>query len=291
MKTRTFFSFEGKSDLQDRVSAWKREGLKVAFVPTMGALHAGHLSLVDTAHRHADRVVASIFVNPTQFAPGEDLETYPRTIDADPKSLQSRNCDAVYLPGADEIYPFGLPATQVEVPRLGDPMEGAIRPHFFGGVASVVLRLLNHVQPDIAVFGEKDFQQLQIVRRMVTDLGLNIEIIGSPTGRAADGLALSSRNAYLTPENRERAGILSAALHRAACRVSVGSPVADALAEARLLLEKTGFGPVDYVEMADAESLESLTIYEPGKTCRVFGAAWLGKTRLIDNIAVPHTLP
>ncbi len=253
----------------------------------MGALHDGHLSLVRLAKKNATKVVASIFVNPTQFAPGEDFDTYPRNESADRAKLDSAGCDLVYLPGVEEMYPEGT-KTNVRVEEMSDLLDGVYRPHFFYGVATVVARLFLHVQPDIAVFGEKDYQQLQIIRRMVRDLGFPIRILGGETARDADGLAQSSRNLYLSPEERRIAGTLQAALHRAAVRLSLGVTPSEALEEARTLIMTAGFTQMNYVSLVDAATLEDLPD-EPlvqGTVARLLGAAWLGKTRLIDNISV-----
>ncbi len=287
VKLGSFFVLKAKPELRDMVDGWRSQGLSVGFVPTMGALHAGHMKLVENAKRQCDRVVVSIFVNPTQFAPGEDLDTYPRTLDADLDKLHATGCHVAYLPQAEDIYPFGLPATRVEVPDLGRLLDGGPRPHFFGGVTTVVSRLFNHVRPDLAFFGEKDFQQLVIIRRMTADLGFDIEIVGVATARDPDGLALSSRNAYLTDSARNRASQLSAVLNRAARRISLGTSVGEALAEAKLTLASMEFSPVDYIDLCDAETLESLAAPEAGRPSRIFGAAWIDGTRLIDNVAVP----
>ncbi len=196
-----------RSELLQQVTAWKQAGERVGFVPTMGALHGGHLSLIEKAKEKATRIVASIFVNPTQFAPGEDFDTYPRDEEADLAKLASVGCDLAYLPTVGEMYPEGS-VTNVRVEEMSDLLDGIYRPHFFYGVTTVVARLFLHVQPDVAVFGEKDYQQLQIIRRMVRDLGFPIEIIGASTARDADGLAQSSRNLYLKPEERRNAGAM-----------------------------------------------------------------------------------
>ncbi len=273
------------SALREIVGGWKRDGLSVGFVPTMGALHDGHISLVRQALDASDRVVASIFVNPAQFAPGEDLDRYPRTEDADCAKLAAAGCHLAYCPGVSEMYPEGS-LTNVRVEQMSDLLDGGPRPHFFYGVATVVARLFIHVAPDIAVFGEKDFQQLQIIRRMVRDLGFDIRIIGAQTVRDADGLAQSSRNAYLSAEERRKAGGLFAALHRARCRIEAGAGVGEALGEARGHLAACGFGRTDYVSAADPDTLASLPDgpAEPGAPGRLLGAAWLGQTRLIDNL-------
>ena len=253
----------------------------------MGALHGGHLSLVEKAGRHATKTIASIFVNPTQFAPGEDFDTYPRDESADRAKLDSAGCDLVYLPAVEEMYPEGT-RTNVRVEQMSDLLDGIYRPHFFYGVATVVARLFLHVQPDVAVFGEKDYQQLQIIRRMVKDLGFPIEVLGGETTRDADGLAQSSRNLYLSPEERRAAGAMQAALHRAAMRLSIGAMPSDVLQEARDLIMASGFREMNYVSLVDPASLEDLpdAPLSHGTVARLLGAAWLGKTRLIDNISV-----
>ncbi|KCZ63828.1 hypothetical protein L53_04860 [Hyphomonas sp. L-53-1-40] len=253
----------------------------------MGALHGGHLSLVQMARTKVTKVVASIFVNPTQFAPGEDFDTYPRDESADRTKLDSAGCDLVYLPTVEEMYPEGT-RTNVRVEQMSDLLDGIYRPHFFYGVATVVARLFLHVQPDVAVFGEKDYQQLQIIRRMVKDLGFPIEILGGETTREADGLAQSSRNLYLSPEQRRSAGAMQAALHRASVRLSLGAKPSDVLEEARRLIMASGFTEMNYVSLVDPASLEDLpdAPLSSGTVARLLGAAWLGKTRLIDNISV-----
>lgn len=276
-----------RAELQQQVRAWRQAGETIGFVPTMGALHGGHLSLVKTAATRATKVVASIFVNPTQFAPGEDFDTYPRDESADRAKLDSVGCDLVYLPAVEEMYPDGT-RTNVRVEQMSDLLDGIYRPHFFYGVATVVARLFLHVQPDVAVFGEKDYQQLQIIRRMVRDLGFPIEILGGRTTRDPDGLAQSSRNLYLTPEERRAAGALQAALHRASVRLSLGAKPAEVLREARDLIMASGFREMNYVSLVDPDTLEDLpdAPLPEGTVARLLGAAWLGKTRLIDNISV-----
>jgi len=276
-----------RRELLLQVAAWKRAGERVGFVPTMGALHGGHLSLIEKAREKSDRIVTSIFVNPTQFAPGEDFDTYPRDESADLARLASVGCDLAYLPTVTEMYPEGS-VTNVRVEAMSDLLDGIFRPHFFYGVSTVVARLFLHVQPDVAVFGEKDYQQLQIIRRMVRDLGFPIEIIGASTARDADGLAQSSRNLYLKPEERRNAGALQAALHRASVRLGTGESPSIALEEARSLLAKSGFGKIDYVSLVDPDTLEDLpdVPLPAGTVARLLGAAWMGRTRLIDNISV-----
>ncbi len=273
--------------LQQQVRAWKAAGETVGFVPTMGALHTGHLSLVEKAKENASRTITSIFVNPAQFAPGEDFETYPRREADDLALLEAAGCNLVYLPTVAEMYPDGS-VTDVRVNGMSDLLDGIYRPHFFYGVATVVARLFLHAQPDIAVFGEKDFQQLQIIRRMVHDLGFPIRIIGGETRRDEDGLAQSSRNLYLSAEERRTAGAMFAALHRAAMRLSLGGLPAEVCAEAEAHLIRAGFRSVDYVALVDPDSLAALPNDSPMRsgTARLLGAAWLGRTRLIDNLNV-----
>lgn len=273
--------------LHEVLSDHRRAGRTIGFVPTMGALHDGHVSLVRTARLKCDVTVVSIFVNPTQFAPGEDLETYPRTEEADIARLTEVGTDIVYLPDVAEMYPEGS-KTNVGVEGMSDLLDGIYRPHFFYGVATVVARLFVHVLPDVAVFGEKDYQQLQIIRRMTRDLGFQIEIIGGETVRDSDGLAQSSRNTYLSEAERGRANVISASLHRARCRIAIGAPIQDALAEARSRIEKAGFEKLDYVSAVDPTSLEDLTeaSMPAGREGRVLAAAWMGATRLIDNMGV-----
>lgn len=251
----------------------------------MGALHDGHISLVERARQDCDVTVVSIFVNPTQFAPGEDLDTYPRTEEADIARLTEVGTDIVYLPTVEEMYPSGS-VTNVRVEDLSDLLDGVHRPHFFYGVATVVARLFVHVQPDVSVFGEKDYQQLQIIRRMVRDLGFAIDVIGGATVRDADGLAQSSRNTYLQADERAGANTMSGALHRAACRLASGGPVGEVLAEARARIAAAGFDRLDYVSAVDPMTLQDLPDgpVAPGFEGRVLAAAWLGKTRLIDNM-------
>ena len=274
--------------LQQQVRDWKAAGETVGFVPTMGALHGGHISLVEKAKENASRTITSIFVNPTQFAPGEDFETSPRREADDLALLAAAGCDVVYMPGVAEMYPDGS-VTDVRVNGMSDLLDGIYRPHFFYGVATVVARLFLHAQPDVAVFGEKDFQQLQIIRRMVRDLGFPIRIIGGETRRERDGLAQSSRNLYLSAEERRTAGAMYAALHRASVRLSIGALPGEVRAEAESHLLKAGFKSVDYIALVDPDSLAALADDAPlaqGKTARLLGAGWLGRTRLIDNLSV-----
>jgi pantoate--beta-alanine ligase len=249
----------------------------------MGALHAGHLALIAEAKRRSDRVVATIFVNPLQFGAGEDLDRYPRREAEDAAMLDQAGCDLLWIPSADDIYPEGF-ATMVRVRGLGDRWEGESRPGHFDGVATVVAKLLLAVRPDVALFGEKDFQQLAVIRRMAADLGLGVEIVGVPTVRDEDGLALSSRNAYLSAEDRSRAVALPRALGRARDAILAGTPAGEALAEATDAIRNAGFSSVDYVALVDAASLEPVDA--PLGTMRLIAAATIGGTRLIDNMAV-----
>jgi pantoate--beta-alanine ligase len=270
-------------ELRRQISRWREAGDTIALVPTMGALHAGHLALVKLARRKAKRTVVSIFVNPTQFAPTEDLSRYPRDEAGDLAKLATVGADLVWCPTVEEMYPPGAATTIVpQGAALG--LEGQFRPHHFGGVATVCCKLFNQVTPDIAVFGEKDYQQLCVIRQMVRDLDMALKIVGLPTVREKDGLALSSRNAYLTAEERRIAPALNKAIREAAGRIAKGGAVMSAVAAARAELTRAGFGRIDYVEVRDAETLAP---FEPssGQRARVLAAAWLGRTRLIDNVS------
>ena len=271
-----------RAALRDQVEAWRAEGLRIGFVPTMGALHAGHLSLIETALANADRVVASIFVNPTQFAPGEDFQTYPRTLESDAVKLAEARCHLLYAPSAAEVYPDGF-ATTVSVAGPAEGLESEARPHFFAGVATVVSKLFNQVRPDLAVFGEKDYQQLLVIRRMNADLDLGVEIIAGETLREADGLAMSSRNAYLDRPARERAGKLNQILTILCDSLHAGEPVERAAADAFKAGEDV-FDSVDYLEVRDAQTLAALG---PGRLegpARVLAAVRIAGVRLIDNM-------
>lgn len=268
-------------DLREALSAFRAAGERVVLVPTMGALHDGHMALVEAAKRAGDRVVASIFVNPRQFAPGEDLEKYPRKEQADSRLLTAAGVDILWLPPVEVMYPEGF-ATTVSVSGVSEVLDGAHRSGHFDGVATVVAKLFNQVRPHVAVFGEKDWQQLAVIRRMVADLDLEIEILGVPTQREDDGLALSSRNVYLAPEDRARAIALPRALGLAERAIAKGDETETALAQAREMLVAAGF-EVDYVALADAETLGDP---QPGRPLRLLAAARIGGTRLIDNIPV-----
>lgn len=270
------------ASLRDEVRALRARRARVAFVPTMGNLHEGHLSLVAEARRRADAVVASLYVNPLQFGPNEDYATYPRTPDADRAALAGAGADLLFMPGDDVMYPRGPEImTKVEVPVVSEILCGWFRPGHFRGVATVVNRLLNLVQPDIALFGKKDYQQLLVIRLMVADLGLPIEIAGVDTVREADGLAMSSRNRYLTAGERAAAPRLYAALTALRDRVASGAAAAPAEAEAIEALAAAGFR----VEYVSVRRQRDLAPPERGDTALVaLAAAWLGRTRLIDNI-------
>jgi pantoate--beta-alanine ligase len=271
-------------ELRHRMALWRAEGQRTALVPTMGALHTGHISLIEAARRHADRVAVSIFVNPKQFAPVEDLNAYPRDPAGDLTRLAGVGTDLAYLPSVGEIYPEGF-ATSVAVAGLTDCLCGISRPHFFGGVATVVAKLLNQANADVAVFGEKDYQQLLVIRRMARDLDIATEIVGAPTVREADGLAMSSRNAYLTPGERETAGAFARVLRETADAVGAGGDPDAALARARQELASIGVGTIDYMEIRDAETLAP-AMDDATAPRRLFAAVVIGTTRLIDNIAV-----
>ena len=269
--------------VREHVSRWHRAGERVAFVPTMGNLHAGHISLIDVARKRGDRFIASIFVNPMQFGPNEDFAHYPRTPEKDQSMLAKAGCDLMFMPDVAEIYPAGLDhSTRVTVPELSGLLDGEFRPGHFDGVSTVVAKLFNIVTPDIAVFGEKDFQQLAIIRRMVADLCMDVEIVGAPTVREADGLAMSSRNQYLTAEERKVAPQLFAALLRAVKRLDSGERDFAAIERDGVdALRRAGFKP-DYFVVRDAK-----TLLPPGAgrgRMVVLVAARLGKARLIDNL-------
>jgi|SRR5690606_22734696 len=278
-------TFSTVAELRQQIARWRQAGERIAFVPTMGNLHAGHLALVQRGRELAERVVASIFVNPLQFGPNEDFDRYPRTFDADREKLAAQHADAVFAPSVEEMYPGGMEqAVTVTVPALSDILCGASRPGHFAGVATVVARLFNMVQPDVAVFGEKDYQQLAIIRRMVRELAFPIAIEGVATQREPDGLAMSSRNQYLSATERAVAPRLYAALQATAARLAAGETDFAGLAAAgRESLERAGFRP-DYYDIRTAETLAPA---RAGQPLVVLAAAWLGQTRLIDNLVAP----
>lgn len=271
----------GADDLRSRVRAWRGRGERIGFVPTMGNLHAGHFSLIEIARQHADRVVASVFVNPTQFGPNEDFASYPRTLADDQRGLGAAKCDLLFAPSVDEIYPFGAASTvRVDVPVISETLDGAARPGHFTGVATVVAKLFNLVQPDVAVFGQKDYQQLLIIRRMVSDLRIPIEIVGAPTLREANGLAMSSRNQYLTDEERERAAIIYGTLNAMRDGARERKAILEIERAAMDALIAAGLKP-DYAVIRRADDLGNA-----GADRRFVAliAARLGRARLIDNL-------
>jgi pantoate--beta-alanine ligase len=268
--------------LRRTIARWRADGERIALVPTMGALHAGHLALVQLARRRADRVVVSIFVNPAQFAPSEDFATYPRTFPADVKALREARADLVWAPAVGDMYPDGFALQVVPEGPAAVGLEDATRPHFFAGVATVVAKLFTQCMPDLAVFGEKDYQQLRVVTGLARDLDLPVKIVGAPTVREPDGLAMASRNVYLTPEERAVAPVLYRVLKLCAGKIVAGRASAPILAEGRETLERAGFR-LDYLEARDAEMLRDPM---KGRPVRLLAAATLGQTRLIDNVAV-----
>jgi pantoate--beta-alanine ligase len=274
-----------RAELSGRVAQWRGAGLTVALVPTMGALHAGHLSLIELAKTRADRAVASLFVNPTQFAPSEDFEAYPRDEQNDARLLAGAGCDLLYAPSVEEIYPPGF-ATSITVEGVSSAMEGAARPTHFTGVATVVAKLLIQCAADVAVFGEKDYQQLQVIRRLARDLDLPTHIVGAPIVRADDGLALSSRNAYLTAAERAVAPALNRILNAGARSLERGARVASVEADGAAALLAAGFQRVDYFEVRDPGSLVRMGPAAITAPARILATAHLGRTRLLDNVGV-----
>ena len=278
------------AEVRDLVRGWRARGLSVGLVPTMGWLHAGHLALIDQARTRHDRVLATIFVNPLQFGPSEDFAAYPRDHARDFRLLGEQRVDAVFAPAVSEMFPEGSGSladatTRISVARLGDVLCGAARAGHFEGVATIVMRLLMIALPDAAYFGEKDYQQLTIIRRFVRDLDVPVEIVGVPTVREHDGLALSSRNVYLTAAQRMVAPALQRVLRELRVQLTASPADSDALiAAGRERLLRAGFTAVDYLTLASGDTLESLDVLAP--RARVFAAVWLGKTRLIDNLAI-----
>ena len=271
--------------LRERVATWKRDGLRVGFVPTMGNLHAGHHSLVHLAREHVDRVVASVFVNPTQFGPNEDFARYPRTPQADVDGLAGAGCAVAWMPTVETMYPHGVEASvRVVVPGVTEVLEGAHRPGHFDGVATVVARLFNQVQPDVAVFGRKDYQQLAVIRYMVRDLAFPLDVVAGATQREDDGLAMSSRNQYLSPAERATAPMLQQALQAVRAALDDGATRIQVEAEARTRLDRAGFD-VDYVVVRRPDlGMPEPGPARPGEPLVALAAARLGRTRLIDNL-------
>ena len=271
------------NDLRARVAAWRKDGLSVGLVPTMGALHEGHFSLVRRSVASLDRTIVTLFVNPRQFGPNEDFGAYPRNEAADAAALERQGAHVLFAPGVDEMYPAGA-VTTVSVPGIGDILEGAFRPGFFTGVATVVTKLLIQAAPDVAFFGQKDYQQLSVITRMAADLDLAVKIEGCPIVREPDGLALSSRNVYLSTAERKIAPTLNRVLNEVAAKVRAKGSSAEAEAAGARSLLDAGFHKVDYITVRDAKSLEPIT--DATAPARVLAACWLGRTRLIDNIAL-----
>lgn len=269
-------------ELKNRVDAWRKAGRCVALVPTMGALHAGHLALVKEARKQAEHVVVSIFVNPTQFGPSEDFSRYPRTLEQDMQSLQGL-ADVAWVPSVEIMYPQGQ-HSDTHIEGIGDDLEGAMRPGHFDGVATVVKYLFEQVRPDIALFGEKDYQQFCLIKRLVNDCGIDVSVIGIPTVREADGLAMSSRNRYLSKEERAIAPQLYQTMKVGIDLIKGGEPVQQVIGHTIEQLEKEGFTKIDYLELRAEDTLAPMTVYRA--PARLLAAVWLGKTRLIDNVRV-----
>ncbi|MFN8971988.1 MAG: pantoate--beta-alanine ligase [Alphaproteobacteria bacterium] len=272
------------TQLQNMLHEWQVTRQTVALVPTMGAIHAGHLQLVAEAKKNASKIVVSIFVNPTQFGPNEDFANYPRTLERDIQLLAQAGVDLVWSPSVGEMYPEGF-ATSIHVAGLREALCGAFRPGHFDGVATVVAKLFMQIRPDIALFGEKDYQQLMLIKRLVKDLNMNIEVLGVPTLRERDGLALSSRNQYLDADERKIAPKLYAILQQTSNHIRSGADVKDMLGLAEKEIIAAGFTKIDYIELREEESLMPVVNFSE-KTARLLSAVWLGKTRLIDNVRV-----
>ncbi len=276
--------FHSRAEIESFVAGLRAKGERLALVPTMGALHAGHLALVKLARKHADRVAVSIFVNPTQFAPNEDFDRYPRMLDEDVAALGRAGADLIYAPSVQEMYPDGVKQDVVPQGPPAEDLEAKMRPHHFGGVATVVTRLFDHVKPDVAIFGEKDWQQLQVIRHFVAPKA-GVEIVAGPTMREKDGLAMSSRNRYLSPGDRDAADTLFRVLTESAARIAAGEFIETVMDDARSEIEMAGFR-VDYVEARHAETLQPVAMADEGPV-RLLAAARIGGTRLIDNVGVP----
>lgn len=271
------------AELRSHVSAWRKDGLSISLIPTMGSLHAGHLSLMKVGRGKSDKVIASIFVNPLQFAPNEDFETYPREENFDILKLVEEGVDLLFAPKVNEMY-REKSKTTINVGGLTDCLCALSRPGFFDGVATVVTKLLLQALPDIAIFGEKDYQQLLVIKRFTTDLDIPVEIIGAPTIRENDGLALSSRNIYLDTKSRSIAPSMYSILNQHASNISNGSDIKKSLEIARTNLQDSGFEKIDYLDLRNSQTLE--TCGDLKQPSRLFAAAWLGSTRLIDNLAI-----
>ncbi|OWY01276.1 MULTISPECIES: pantoate--beta-alanine ligase [Thioclava] len=271
------------AELRDKVAAWKRSGMLVGVVPTMGALHDGHLSLARAARKQSDRVIVTVFVNPMQFNNASDLDKYPRDEAQDLALLETEGVDVLFAPGVDEVYPDGF-STTVSVSGITEPLEGAFRPGHFDGVATVCSKLFGMTQAGRAFFGEKDWQQLQVVQQLTRDLNMPIRIIGCPTIREEDGLAMSSRNVRLTAQERALAPRLHKVMQEAAAKIRDGVPVEGALNDAKAELKEAGFGELDYLELRTVDGLKPAA--DLSQPTRMLAAIWLGDVRLIDNIAV-----
>ena len=271
------------AELRSRISMWRREGQSVALVPTMGSLHAGHLSLMKVGKERSDRVIATIFVNPLQFAPNEDFETYPRREDSDIRKLVEEDIDLLFAPDVSEMYRPDA-TTTISVGGLTDCLCALSRPGFFDGVATVVTKLLLQALPDIAIFGEKDYQQLLVIKRLATDLDIPVEIIGAPTIREEDGLALSSRNVYLDTKSRSIAPSMYNILTQYASDISNGNDIKKSLQLAKQTMQKSGFEKIEYLDLRSSQTLQACNDIK--RPSRLFAAAWLGSTRLIDNLAI-----
>lgn len=271
------------AEMRSHVSMWRREGLNVALVPTMGSLHAGHLSLMKVGKERSDRVIATIFVNPLQFAPNEDFETYPRREDSDIQKLVEEDIDLLFAPDVNEMYRPDA-TTTINVGGLTDCLCALSRPGFFDGVATVVTKLLLQALPDIAIFGEKDYQQLLVIKRLATDLDIPVEIIGAPTIREEDGLALSSRNVYLDTKSRSIAPSMYNILNQYASDISNGNDIKKSIQLAKQNMQKSGFEKIEYLDLRSSQTLQACNDIK--KPSRLFAAAWLGSTRLIDNLAI-----
>lgn len=271
------------AELRSHISMWRREGLSVALVPTMGSLHAGHLSLMKVGKERSDRVIATIFVNPLQFAPNEDFESYPRREGSDIQKLVEEDIDLLFAPDVNEMYRPDA-TTTINVGGLTDCLCALSRPGFFDGVATVVTKLLLQALPDLAIFGEKDYQQLLVIKRLATDLDIPVEIIGAPTIREEDGLALSSRNVYLDTKSRSIAPSMYNILNQYASDISNGNDIKKSLQLAKQNMQKSGFEKIEYLDLRSSQTLQACNDIK--KPSRLFAAAWLGSTRLIDNLAI-----
>ena len=271
------------TELRGRVGAWRKENQSIALIPTMGSLHAGHLSLMQLGREQCNKVIATIFVNPLQFSPSEDFETYPREENDDVRKLIDEDVDLLFAPDVKEMYQTGA-TTTINVGGLTDSLCAVSRPGFFDGVATVVTKLLLQALPDVAIFGEKDYQQLLVIKRLVTDLDIPVKIIGGPTIREIDGLALSSRNVYLDPKSRSIAPAIYNILNRYASAISKGNDIEKCLKLAKKDIQDAGFGKIDYLDLRNEQTLQRCTTKE--QPSRLFAAVWLGSTRLIDNISV-----